>query len=241
MRKTIGFFGDSFCSVLEPTKDFKFDDITYIKKLVDYYDLELVHKGSHGSSIWDTLLIQMDPYIKNDDFPDICVFCWSSPGRLFHRRIREINSGTAFQEDPDEDKDVWNAAKMYFEHFYDPDKDKLEHLSCLQYIDNNIFSKLSSDIKVINVWSFGEISNWQELNINDVTYSYRWKHGVEIRPSFISLSLHDQPTNIRKLVLDHRPNHLDGEKNDQAFRWIKKAIESEDGTLLNFKNEIWKA
>ena len=48
------------------------------------------------------------------------------------------------------------------------------------------------------------------------------KNGVEIRPSLITVSLENYDTTM---IEDRRPNHLDGDKNDIVFNWIRDTID----------------
>ena len=83
----IGFFGDSFCADLQSG--------TYLQLLATHYGADVVNVGYGGSSIWDVLLLQIDPFIKKNNIPDICVFVWTEPTRLFHQVLRNINFTTA--------------------------------------------------------------------------------------------------------------------------------------------------
>jgi hypothetical protein len=91
-NKTIGFFGDSFCSEIRNHHSIWYNYDTYMKKLADHYDATVVNVGHGGCSIWDTLLLQLNPLIEKNEVPDICVFVWTIPGRLFNRKIRRLNS-----------------------------------------------------------------------------------------------------------------------------------------------------
>lgn len=224
MYKTIGFFGDSFCSVVESENNpdrWKFEDETYLKKIRDYFNLEVVNVGQVGSSIWDLLLLQLNPLIESKKVPDICIFVWTSTGRIFHRNYRDLNSGSVFSNDTNADEAVIEAAKQYFKHFYDPEKESIEYVSLLQYIDNNILPNLETK-KIIHLWSFGNVKDWKKIKTQDITYPYTWKNGVEIRPSLITVSLKNYDTTM---IEDRRPNHLDGDKNDIVFNWIRDAID----------------
>ena len=224
MYKTIGFFGDSFCSVVESGNNldrWEFEDETYLKKVRDHYGLEVVNVGQVGSSVWDLLLLQLNPLIENDKVPDICVFVWTSIGRLFHREHRDLNSGSVLHDDTKAKGDVLEAAKQYFQHFYDFEKDQIEYQSLLEYIDNNVLSKLKTK-KIIHLWSFGNVEDWNDIKNSKITYNHQWKHGVEIRPSLITISLENYDTTM---IEDRRPNHLDGDKNNTVFDWIRDAID----------------
>jgi hypothetical protein len=203
----IGFFGDSFCQTISAP-----GFTTYLTKLATYYNAEIVHTGVSGSSIGDVLINQLPGYIT-DNCPDIFVFVWTDPPRLFNREIRNINPSSISRHTGPE----WQAANDYYKYLHDHQFCIIQYSALLEYIDNHVLSKISSTAKIIHLWSF--------VGYNDADYHYRWKNGVEIRPALIEVSGRDA-----KFV----PNHLAGEeKNMLVFNWIKEAIDNyTSGTLL---------
>jgi hypothetical protein len=252
--KTIGFFGDSFCeyAVHQHSTDSNYK--TYIQQLTEHYNLEILNLGMGGSSIWDVLLNQLNPLIKSNTVPDICVFAWTHSGKLYHKQSRSLHYSGVFHGNnekkfdwfaktyPDAgynffDKSVYEAAKQYYIHLYNQEKADIEHLALLEYIDNNVLSKLNS--KIVHLWSFGshnfDIENgWHPDNI---TYPYTWKNGTTILPALMSLSIPGYPWPTQPAI-DARPNHLEGDKNDTVFEWIKYAIEH--GKTMNYTNDVIK-
>jgi hypothetical protein len=236
MQKTkIGFFGDSFCAERTNHHSLAYRYNTYMDLLLKHYDAELVNVGKGGSSIYDTVLLQLKPFIDTNTVPDICVFVWTNSGRLFNRKVRHINHTSALDYKPGIttffSRHIWSAAKQYYEHLYDHEQVELEYVAMLNYIDNTILTQLPSNTKIIHLWSFGT-ADWQnkKFNPSSITYPYTWKTGVEIRPALVSLSLYDN--DIETLSTDHRCNHLDGKfKNELLFSWIKQSIEGPDQIL----------
>lgn len=236
----IGFFGDSYCAQqhLFYTQYQKNNHDTYIKKLSDHYNAEICSLGQNGSSIWDTILIQFKKFENN--LPDVCIFSWTNSGRIFNRKVRNINTSSALSEQT-EDKEIWDAAKKYYYYLSDIEKEQNEYLSAIYYFDNVILNKLNKNIKIIHMWSFGDINydlkNYH--NPNNIRYIYKWQSGIEIRPALYSISMKncfDEKINYR----DWRPNHLDGDKkNNLVFNWIKYAIDNyEPGKILNFTDDV---
>jgi len=223
---TIGFFGDSFCTEsISPhsiLKNYK----TYLRLLADHYDAEIVNLGHGGSSIWDTLLIQLKPFMEKKEVPDICIFVWTIPGRLFNRKIRRLNSTDVHHKVRILNHNIWNAAEKFYDHLYDREKEEIEYISCLQYIDNVILPQLPHTTKIIHLWTAGTTKEWTTDGIRpaNTTYPHLWKRGIEIRPSLLSLSIYDKDISILKS--DLRTNHLDGKfKNQTLFKWITNAID----------------
>ena len=228
MIKTIGFFGDSFCSERVNHHSLFYGYKTYIDLLAKHYDAKIVNLGHGGSGIWDTLLIQLNPLIKKNQVPDVCVFVWTLPGRLFNREVRRLNHSDTLHPklhtyNPLKYR-IWNAAKEFYNHLYDYEKEDIEYKAALLYIDKIVLSQLPTTTKIVHLWSAGTTAQWSNDAVNLATYPYTWTHGAEIRPSLLSLSLQD--ADISVLQTDHRCNHLDGYfKNNIVFESIKTAID----------------
>jgi hypothetical protein len=230
MNKTIGFFGDSFCAETSNVHSMMNRYKSYIELLSKHYNADIVNVGHGGSSVWDTLLLQLKPMIDSNTVPDICVFVWTMPGRLFHRKVRRINSADTINPqlhtfNPLYYK-VWNAAKHYYKYLSDPVKEDLEYLAALKLIDDFYLPMLNGK-QIIHLWSSGKVMSWDRVGItpSNITYPYTWKNGSEIRPALISLSLFDH--NIKILQTDRRCNHLEGNfKNQTVFNWSKLAVDN---------------
>ena len=228
--KTIGFFGDSYCAIAKIPEVYKeYTDLkTYVTLVSEKYKLRIVNLGQPGSSIYDSLLLQFDPFLKRKQFPDVCVFVWTDPHRIFHRTNRKINFGTA--HDPSNTSADWEAARSYYKELYYPELEHLRYVSALYYYDHVIFPKIPNNVKLIHLWSFGEYPDTaptKKVNPNDIRYAYRWNTGVEIRPSLVTMS---------RCILDKSPNHIGvQEKNDILSDRISMAIDNyANGKLLEF-------
>ena len=231
--KTIGFFGDSYCAINDDSSRFNEDYswlTTYISLVSKKYDLEVVNLGKPGSSIYDCLLLQFGPFLKRNMLPDICVFAWTDPNRLFHRTIRNINFGTTKMSNHLENE--WQAASQYYKYLHDNEVAELQYLSVLRYYDDTVFSNLVDKTKIIHIWGFGKIQKppkdeSKPVDPSTISYLHRWKHGVEIRPAWSTLS---------RTFYDTAPNHIGTqEKNNVACEWISTAIDNyENGKLLEF-------
>lgn len=228
--KTVGFFGDSYCSIASIPEAYKeYADLkTYINLVSENYNLRIVNLGQPGSSIYDSLLLQFQPFLKRKQFPDVCVFVWTDPHRIYHHTTRKINFGNA--QDPRNVGSEWEAARLYYRELYYPEIEELRYVSLLHYYDSVIFPKIPNNVKIIHLWSFGEVSGvapTKKINPNQVSYAYRWSTGVEIRPSLVTLS---------KCIIDNSPNHIGvQEKNDILSNQIGIAIDNyKNGKLLEF-------
>lgn len=213
--KSIGFYGDSFCADLENDHSKTNNYDTYIKMLSK--DATIVNLGLGGSSVWDNILLQF----QEDNLPEVCIFVWTEPDRLFHRKHRNLNW---FSINNDNFKDseplLHSAVLKYYSQLHDFEKHKIECSALLYYFDNVVLSKYKNT-KFIHMWSF-----------KDSIY-HRWSNGVEIRPALIELSVKDSDDLPRR---DRRANHIEGqEKNSLLYNVIKDAIENyENGRLINY-------
>ncbi len=221
----IGFFGDSFCAKNDISEDNDYE--TYIKKIEKHYNADIVNLGVVGSSIYDTLLLQLSPYIEDNNVPDVCVFVWTNIGRLYNKKIRHINCYPADYvyglTKTLEDKNILDAARTYYRYLQDDDLDIFHARSAFHYIDDIILPKLAPKTKIIHLWSFGNLEN------GIIEYLHNWKTGVEIRPALVTLVSSNGVLNN-----SFDPNHLSGEcKNDIVFNWIKNAIDNyENGRMI---------
>lgn len=223
MKTKIGFFGDSFCA---NKNSFSLKYTTYVSMLANYYDAEIVHLGKGGSSIGDLILLQLNPFIIENNVPDICVFTWTDIARIFNRHVRKLNLASV-QEYYKRSK-IWTAALEYYTHLYDHEFSELQYLALLEHVDNVILSQLPSKTKIVHLWSFGNPKEWTTNGFlpENINYHYTWKHGIEVRPSLMSFSMMDNPSN--EVFNDPGPNHLSNKmKNDIVFELIKNAIDSQ--------------
>jgi len=218
----IGFFGDSFCSC---ATSLGYPFSTYIKLLQDHYDAEIVNLGLGGTSIYDLLILQLMPFIESNTVPDICVFTWTEPHRLFHRKIRNITTRVSLSTDPDP---IIQAAKQYYLNLQDGTLDVLRYKAMLLYIDIVVLSKLLPDTKIVHLWSFGnphdsEYRYSTSFLPENLRYHYTWSTGIEVRPALVTIAIEGHGNTDE---LNNRPNHLiTQEKNNRVFELVKNAID----------------
>jgi hypothetical protein len=206
----IGFFGDSFCSEISSLQNIGRYD-TYIKKIKNHYNAKIVSLGVNGSSYWDTILQQFEPFKQN--LPDVCVFVWTEPNRLYHPTIRSINHGSAQSQKIKHGLpgttyyNTWKSAEQYYIYLHDMEKARLEHLAALYYFDKVILPQYNS--KFIHMWSFES--------------AYDWTTGVEIKSPLYSV-IADKDQGFK---FDLTPNHIPSNaKNKIVADWIINAIDN---------------
>ena len=233
---TIGFFGDSFCADFENRHSIDHEYETYIKKLKNHYNADIVNMGVAGSNVWDPILLQFKPFENNP--PDIAIFVWTHIANIFHRECRNLQyfnmTNPALMSSLYKPNATMMAANQFFEHLFDIEKVTVEYLAALMYFDDTVLSKLNNT-KIIHMWGFGKtdfdtaVPEKDELYDNVISYPYTWKHGVELRPALMAYAYGEQYGEKIADILkkDKRANHIGGnELNEKIFNLIKTAIVS---------------
>ena len=136
---TIGFFGDSFCASTNADSWC----VVLSKKL----GLDIIHWGIGGASIWNTIL----QFNRLTTKPNIIVFCWTEPNRLYHPRLPLTPNGVPIAG---EDPKLFDAAKTYYKYLQNDDKDKLAYQYALQWFDQHELKKFADKHKIVQMWSF---------------------------------------------------------------------------------------
>ena len=227
----IGFFGDSFVAELSNFDSWYNNYDTYIKLLKNHYSAEIVNLGVGGSSYWDIIIKQFPKFQHN--LPDVCVFCWTDPSRLYDPEVRSLNVYNATKHSIKDlhlyklkNPQKWAAAEKYFKYLYDYEKSHLEMISAFTYFDQETLRPLQDKTKIIHLWSFGQAKIWQQEKVyypKNIDYVYQWQTGTELRPSLKCFS------SIGYNKEDDGPaaNHLGStENNHLVFDLIKKAIDT---------------
>lgn len=217
--KTIGFFGDSFCSDrTDATGTVK----TYIETVCEELAAECQHTGHGGSSVWDLYLKQFLPRLRNRSLPDVCVMIWTEPYRLYHNRIRDINYNSA--EERQHKGKIWQAARQHYLHLLDSEKMLCEYRMLMDYFDRRIAIQCPKT-KFVHMWSFGYTEHWSDDTFRKgaVEYLHDWRMGVEIQPAMVSVALQGGVT--MKQIGGPCANHLvDQAKHDQVAAAIVDAV-----------------
>jgi hypothetical protein len=211
----IALFGDSFCC----------ENSGYIAKLADHYKADIVSLGHAASSVWDLLLVQFKKYQEADKYPDVCIFIWTAPGKLYHRKHRNLNIGSVAESGQTKFHPVWRAAKEYYAHLSDAEKEDLEYCACLHYFDTVVLPSIPHTTKIVHLWSFGKIEKFSDTVFDPAIaqYYHTWQTGAEVRPPLACISLLDSCLE----EMAGASNHLDtNAKNELVFDMIRQAIDT---------------
>ena len=114
-RRTIGFFGDSFCAGPEPE--------SWCVVLAKKLKATIVHWGEPGRSIWSTFM-NFNNFRLKRNLPDFIVFCYTEPFRLYHPDMI-LSANTT--PDPKVDPNVYKALEQYWIHLHSYEKDMLSY------------------------------------------------------------------------------------------------------------------
>ena len=140
--KTIGFFGDSFCASNQPES---WCNILQHKLGAD----RIRWFGEPGRSVWSTMF-KFNKLIEQDCVPDISVFCWTEPYRLYHPElILSLNTKPLEGVDPN----VYKALDDYWKYLHSAEKDDMVYEYALKHYDRSILAKLENKT-VVQMWSF---------------------------------------------------------------------------------------
>lgn len=200
-HSTIGYFGDSFCA--NTSKD------SWITILAEKLSADIVNTGKPGSSMW-TAILDFERLKNEATLPDVCIFCWTNPHRLYHPK-KHLNL-----RDLPKDSNLADAVKKYFGYLWFNDKEFLNYKYVLQYFDQNEISK----IKGIKYQIFS-------INPNDANNDFE----VSLQNNFIdefsllnfsglTLEDHGLPDLGGKLI-----NHMSIDKNKELANYFYKKIE----------------
>jgi len=216
MRRTIGFFGDSFCAGRESQ--------SWCVLLANQLNARIVHWGEPGRSIWSTFINFNNFRLKND-LPSFIIFCYTEPFRLYHPKIiLSANTQPLSEVDPN----VYKALDQYWIHLHSYDKDMLSYEYALKWFDHDIISSIKKQT-IVQTWSFRPFETMtQDANI-------KLKTGIFIDESMFKLSVQDRPDLYKQgMTVPVGPNiynHMTIEQNkfwaDKVYQEIKEYHERE--------------
>lgn len=156
---TIGYFGDSFCAGRESE--------SWCILLAQKLDARVVHWGEPGRSIWTTIM-KFNQIFERNRVPDICVFCWTEPYRLYHPNLI-LCANTEPMEGVD--PDVYRALDDYWKYLHSYHKDELSYEYALKWFDQNVLSKVNK--KIVQMWSFRPFETaGKDVNIKLLTGTF---------------------------------------------------------------------
>jgi hypothetical protein len=140
--KTIGFFGDSFCASNQPE--------SWCNILQEKLGANRIRWfGNPGRSIW-SVFFQVNKLIEQNRVPDICIFCWTEPHRLYHPELI-LSIGTKPLEGVD--PNIYKTLDNYWKYLHSTKKSEMSYEYALKYYDQNVLAKLKNKT-IVQLWSF---------------------------------------------------------------------------------------
>jgi len=201
---TIGYFGDSFCA--DRTEH------SWTNILADKLGADIVNRGKAGSSIW-TAILDFHNLRNAQELPDVCIFCWTNPHRLYHP-TKYLNLSTL-----PEDSNLADAVRKYFTHLWFNNKEFLNYKYVLEYFDQNLLN----DIECVQyqVFSFlpADANNDFEINLHNNFI----KDFSLLNFSGFTLEDHCKSIHDDKLI-----NHMSIEKNIELAKYFYEKIKKHD-------------
>jgi len=205
--KTIGFFGDSFCASNQPESWCNILQQKLGARRIRWF-------GEPGRSVWNTM-IKFNRLIDTNQVPDISIFCWTEPYRLYHPElILTANTEPLEGVDPK----IYKALEDYWKYFQNYEKDEMTYEYALKYYDQHILSKVDSQI--VQMWSF------KPFETNNKDAGIKLQTGVVIDESLMSFSKQNKDSNWRMggtiNECNMGINHMTVEQNQE---WAEKVYE----------------
>ena len=198
--RTIGFFGDSFCAA---NRDDSWCNILAKKLGID----RPRWFGKSGSSIW-SVFFQYNRLIAENNVPDISIFCWTEPYRLYHK---EYALTLNVEHDPKADPNMYKALDNYWIHLQNQYKDEMSYEYALKYYDRHILSEVKSQI--VQTWSF------RPFETSDRPQGFQLETGAFIDESMFEFS---KTAGVKDGWGVGDINHMTVEQNEQ---WAEKVYE----------------
>ena len=95
------------------------------------------------------MFFKFNELIRKNRVPDIAIFCWTEPYRLYHPEL-VLSANTEPLEGVD--PAVYETLDNFWKHLHSYDKDEMAYEYALRHYDQNILSQIQSEI--IQTWSF---------------------------------------------------------------------------------------
>lgn len=204
-------------------------------------------RGVSGTGPWNMFFDFLN-YERKDEI-DVAIIAWSEIYRLYHNKFKPINVHKAFDKDymesaSDHEKDVIQAAQGYYKCLTDQLKLDYE-LSALMMM----FDRMTTQYPHINFihlpcFTLLEPGEWWGRSYftkkpSELKYYHDFKHGMEIRPALMYLSVLDEwPDDLKN---DKRECHMTARANRLLADSIIYCIENfQPGKLIEMDVSVIK-
>jgi hypothetical protein len=206
LYKTIGFFGDSFCAST--------DNNSWTTILAKKLNCDIKNIGVGGSSIWKAIL-DFNKCRNSNSIPDINIFCWTNPQRLYHP-TKTANLASMLKQK----SSLADAVRKYYAYLYFEDKENLNYKFTLEYFENYVLKNIK-DKKCYQIFSINpKDCNTDSLEV-DLNYNFINDFSL-LQFSEYTIKNHlNQQWHHKTLV-----NHMSIDKNEQLADYFFQRITS---------------
>ena len=169
-------------------------------------------------------------------YPDIAVFCWTNPSRLFTTERLGIcigdveNNVHQFRSQKIKNRRIFSAAKQYYKHLFSWKQNIVEYNSALHFFDTHFLNQVSEKTKIIHFYvSEGPFSG--ELKPGQKRHGhYIFKNGMTLYPELDKIQKHGNSN----LIFSWGPGNPDPsechmntiEKNNFLCSMVRQSLES---------------
>ena len=181
-------------------------------------------------------------------YPDIAVFCWTNPSRLFTEERLNITSSNITSSNKDtlsetsKIKAIKIAAQQYYEHLFSWKQNIFEYTSALRFFDTYFLNKVSKKTKIIHFYTHSDEGLDLASESNIFSKHYQFQNGMTLYPSLEKIQYKPHIHRLRKKFsntsfVDHHECHMDTiEKNNFLCSMVRQSLESySNGETRDFK------
>jgi hypothetical protein len=202
--RTIGFFGDSFCASNQPE--------SWCVLLAKRLGAVINHWGVGGASVWSTF-ISFEKLKKQRTLPDVLIFCWTEPYRLYHAKLPLAKGAVPILG---EDTNIYKAADMYYVYLQNYNKDEIAYTYALQWFDQHELKSIEKKHTILQTWSM------KPFELSGRASDIHLQTGVFLDESMLEFAWgNEKPKSGFKFDIN-LSNHMTVEQNQQ---WADRVYE----------------
>lgn len=219
----------------------------YQGMLGDHYDCIPEFRGVPGTGPWNMFFDFLN-YEKKDKI-DVAIIAWSEITRLYHKLFKPINThiindDEKFKKAGSHERETIIAADQYFKLLCDNEQKAYELIALMHMFDSMALEY--KHIKFIHLPCFTWLKeeewwgrDFKNKKPNELRYFYDFKHGMEIRPALMYMSVMDEwPEDLSN---DRRECHMTPRVNRMLADKIIDCIENyQPGKLLEMDVSLIK-
>lgn len=253
-------FGDSFILGLSLDKEVvnsqhrwpylyqnKAWNASYQGMLGNHYKCIPEFRGVPGTGPWNMFFDFLN--YRNKENIDVVIIAWSEIARLYHRTFQPVNTHIIndqekFKNSSQYEKDVIIAANHYYKSLFDDEKKNYELKALMHLFDYMTIEYKHIKFIHLSCFTWLDQGEWwgrdfKKKKPHELKYFYDFKHGMEIRPALMYMSMMDEwPEDLSN---DRRECHMTPRVNRMLADKIIDCIENyQPGKLLDMDVSLIK-